>query len=265
MEDDESGGGAHWWQERIRSPEFIQMIHGVARSIIRDAPAGYDCRDDAVNDACQEGLTHLWDTPPPEDVRDYDAWACTVAKRKMLSFLRIERRQTRNRQPDRPPCDDDDQENADPFYNRESESNPTLVACELREVLQQAFETAVAAAEEQGKNPRLAWRSVEAKLLGLSVAELALAMHVTEHDIKNLRNKVIQPAYLKQLADVLAERKHRGPKRGKKGKSGPRRKSARGKDDDSGEDNLAAAAFAAASTVHITSAATGAERELLAA
>lgn len=241
-----------WWHDRISSPEFVRKMRGVAWSIIRDPPLGYDRRIDAVDDALQESLLHLWQTPPPDDVRDFDAWARRVAERKTLSFLRCEGRQTRNRQSQRPPGadEDDDYECGEEYFRPSTDGDPTSVACENIQLINEAFEFVVQAAEEHHRDPELARCILKAMMHGLSVVEIARDLHLTPHKVKNLKNRVIYQAFAEHFPEVMALFKRRGPKRGKKGKSGPRdrppRGDAGGDDEDTGGDLFGAATTVAA-------------------
>lgn len=63
--------------------EHREVMHRVAASVLREVGLA-----DQAGDAVQEAMASLVGAPPPEDVRDWEAFMVTVAKRKALDFVR---------------------------------------------------------------------------------------------------------------------------------------------------------------------------------
>lgn len=222
-----------------------RVAHSLPRWSVEDA------REEVIQRACVRVLKKRT-TLRLRDPTKLLAWTRAVARNEWRTFRREVMREAKYRVPDPSPRLEDGEEEDEglEYYRPSVDRDPVAQTCEDRETLGEVLDAVVENGEHHSRHGAAVVREVlRGMLLGVPNAELALQLHLTEAQLRNLKSHVITYVLAESFPELFEKYTRRGPKRGKKGKkgkSGPRHKAPRGEEEDTGGDLFRAATTVAA-------------------
>ncbi len=243
---------------RVRADDLTALLDIVRRTVARLAHplpnwTVDDARQEVVQRACERVLRKQV-TLRLRDPSKKVAWVKAVARNEWRTFRREVQREAKYRAPDRLPYadgDEDEDEDGLEYYRPSVDRDPVAQTCIDRETLNEVLEAIVTQGERHSRLAPLVRAVLRGILLGVPDAMLASQLDITEDQLRNLKNRVISRVLAERFQDILDQSKRRGPKRGRKGKSGPRQRSPRDEDGVSGGDSITEAAARVAASLRV--------------